>query len=101
MWGGGGREQSSSISRFLGNSGALSALKQIVHISSYLERLFHSVISNSVYAPICSGGHVIRYSFIKCFFIRKVERGYFLNFVCEKLPLMIVKKCVTIFNVGS
>ena len=46
--GGGGREQSSSISRFLGNSGALSALKQIVHILSYLERLFHSVISNSV-----------------------------------------------------
>ena len=42
--GGGGREQSSSISRFLGNSGALSALKQIVHISSSLERLFHSVI---------------------------------------------------------
>ena len=42
--GGGEREQSSSISRFLGNSGALSALKQIVHISSSLERLFHSVI---------------------------------------------------------
>ena len=46
--GGGEREQSSSISRFLGNSGALSALKQIVHILSYLERLFHSVNSNSV-----------------------------------------------------
>ena len=44
VWGGGEREQSSSISRFLGNSGALSALKQIVHISSSLERLFHSVI---------------------------------------------------------
>ena len=46
--GGGGREQSSSISCILGNSGALSTLKQIVHISSYLERLFHSVNSNSV-----------------------------------------------------
>ena len=45
---GGEREQSSSISRFLGNSGALSALKQIVHISSSIERLFHSVIYNSV-----------------------------------------------------
>ena len=45
---GGGREQSSSISRFPGNSGALSTLKQIVHILSYLERLLHSVISNSV-----------------------------------------------------
>ena len=43
VWGG-GREQSSSTSRFLGKSGALSALKQIVHISSSLERLFHSVI---------------------------------------------------------
>ena len=29
-------------------SRALSALKQIVQISSYLERLFHSVISYSV-----------------------------------------------------
>ena len=48
VWGRGEREQSSSISRFLGNSGALSALKQIVHILSSLERLFHSVISNSV-----------------------------------------------------
>ena len=46
--GGGEREPSSSITCFLGNSGALSALKQIVHISSYLERLFHSVNSNSV-----------------------------------------------------
>ena len=46
--GGGGREHSSSISRVQGNSGALSALKQILHISSSLERLFHSVISNSV-----------------------------------------------------
>ena len=50
--GGGGREQSSSISRFLGNSGALSALKQIVHILSSLERLFHSVIYNSVITTI-------------------------------------------------
>ena len=47
VWGG-GKEQSLSISRFLGNSGKLSELKQIVHILSYLERLFHSVISNSV-----------------------------------------------------
>ena len=47
VWGGEG-EQSSSISRFLGNSGALSALKQIVHKLSSLERLFHSVIYNSV-----------------------------------------------------
>ena len=46
--GGGEREQSSSISRFLGNSGALSVLKQIVHILSSLERLFYSVIYNSV-----------------------------------------------------
>ena len=45
---GGEEEQSSSISRFLGNSGALSALNQIVHKSSSLQRLFHSVIFNSV-----------------------------------------------------
>ena len=46
--GGGEGEQSSSISCFLGNSGALSALKQIVHKSSSLYILFHSVIFNSV-----------------------------------------------------
>ena len=44
-------EQSSSTSRFLGNSGALSVLKQIVHKSSSLYRLFHSVIFNSVVMP--------------------------------------------------
>ena len=47
--GGGGRgEESSSISRLLKNSGAPSALKQIVHKSSSLYTLFHSVIYNSV-----------------------------------------------------
>ena len=45
-WGGG--EGSSSISPLLRNSGAPSALKQIVHKSSYLYSLFHSVIYNSV-----------------------------------------------------
>ena len=52
--GGGGREQSSSISCFLGNSAALSVLKQIVHILSFLERLFHSVIYNSVVIRLIS-----------------------------------------------
>ena len=46
--GGGGGEESSSISPLLRNSGAPSALKQIVHKSSYLYSLFHSVIYNSV-----------------------------------------------------
>ena len=45
---GGGGEESSSISPLLRNSGAPSALKQIVHKSSYLYSLFHSVIFNSV-----------------------------------------------------
>ena len=46
--GGGGGKESSSISPLLRNSGAPSALKQIVHKSSYLYSLFHSVIYNSV-----------------------------------------------------
>ena len=41
-------EESLSISHLLRNSGAPSALKQIVHKSSYLYSLFHSVIYNSV-----------------------------------------------------
>ena len=44
VWGG----ESSSISPLLRNSGAPSTLNQIVHKSSYLYSLFHSVIYNSV-----------------------------------------------------
>ena len=43
-----GGEESSPISRLLRNSGAPSALKQIVHKSSSLYTLFHSVFYNSV-----------------------------------------------------
>ena len=49
--GGGGREESSSISRLLRNSGAPFALKHIVHKSSSLYTLFLSVIYNSVPPP--------------------------------------------------
>ena len=46
--GGGVGEESLSISSRLRNSGATSALKQIVHKSSSLYTLFHSVIYNSM-----------------------------------------------------
>ena len=46
----GSRARQSPVSKEILH-GALSALKQILHISSSLERLFHSVISNSVETP--------------------------------------------------
>ena len=89
--GGGGREQSSSISRFLGNSGTLSALKQIVHILSSFERLFHSVISNSVHISNNNGSELSIFVYsniipkVRCptnKILFRIYLTYFLIFCC-------------------
>ena len=56
--GGGGGEDSLSISRLLRNSGAPSVLKQIMHKSSSLYTLFHSVIFIYISVLKTKGGAV-------------------------------------------